>query len=243
MRVRLLAAVVGLVGLSTALVGVAPAAAGPSGDQDTFCKGVVDLSLLFNSIDEEPTAKQQRKIDRLIGQIEDNAPPALVEPVSVATEAVRTGNFDDPAVEEAISTVDIWVADNCGYEVIDVTAREYQFEGIPETVEAGTTLFRFTNEGAELHELSVARIKGDESLEEILELPERQQESKVQFVTHGFAAQGQTSVAYAKLGKAGTYGAVCFIPVGATTEEAVETTDGPPHVMEGMFAEFEVTEG
>jgi hypothetical protein len=240
MRVRLLAAVVGLAGLSTALIGVAPAGAGPSGDQDAFCTGVVDLSLLFNRVEEEPTPKQQRKIDRRLGTIGDNAPAELTDPVRVAVDATRSGNFEDPAVETAITTVDTWVADNCGYEVIDVTATEYQFEGIPETIEAGTTLFRFTNEGAELHELAVARIKGDESLEEILELPEREQESKVQLITHGFAAPGQTGVAYAQLSKAGTYGAVCFIPVGATTEEAIETTEGPPHVMEGMFAEFEV---
>ena len=240
MRVRLLAAVVGLAGLSTALIGVAPAGAGPSGGQDAFCKGVVDVSLLFNKIEEEPTTKQQRKLDGYFGTIEENAPAELADPVSVAVDATRSGNFEDPGVEEAVTTVDLWVADNCGYEVVDVTATEYEFEGIPSSLSTGVTLFRFTNEGAELHELAVARIKGDESLAEILELPDREQESKIQFVTHGFAAQGQTSIAYAKLGKTGTYGAVCFLPVGATTEEAIETTEGPPHVAEGMTAEFEV---
>jgi Asp-tRNA(Asn)/Glu-tRNA(Gln) amidotransferase A subunit family amidase len=240
MRVRVPAAVVGLVGLATAFMGVVPAGAGPSGDQDAFCKGVVDISLLFNKIEEEPTAKQQQKIGQYLETIQQNAPAELAEPVGVAATAVESGNFEDPAVEEAITTIDTWVADNCGYEVVDVTATEYAFDGIPETLDTGVVLFRFTNEGAELHELGVARIKGDESVEEILELPEREQEDKVQFVTHGFAAQGQTSVAYAKL-KAGTYGAVCFLPVGSTTEEAIETADGAPHHAEGMYAQFEAT--
>jgi hypothetical protein len=243
MRVRVPAAVVGLTGLATAFMGVVPAGAGPSGDQETFCQSVVDVSLVFNRVEDEPTPKQQRKIERLLGDIEENAPAELAEPVSVATEGVQSGNFDDPAVGEAVNTVDSWVADNCGYQVVDVTAADYTFEGIPESLETGVTLFRFTNEGAELHEMAVARIKGDESLEEILQLPEDEQDSKVQFVTHGFAAQGETSFAYAKLGKAGTYGAVCFLPVGSTTEEAIESAEGPPHVMEGMSAEFEVTKG
>ncbi|MGH8982318.1 MAG: hypothetical protein ACRDY6_00370 [Acidimicrobiia bacterium] len=241
MRVRMLVAVAGLVGLSTALMGATPAGAGPSGDEETFCEAVVDISVLFNRVEEEPTPKQQRKIDRLLGQIEENTPSELAQPVSVAAEAVRTGNFDDPAVQEAISTIDTWVADNCGYEVVDVTATEYQFEGIPEALEAGTTLFRFTNEGAELHDIGIARIKGDESIEEILALPEEEAQEKAPLVAFGFATQGQTSIVYTKLTKAGTYGAACFVPVGATSPETAETAEGPPHFMEGMTAEFEVT--
>jgi len=240
MRVRMLVAVAGLAGLSTALMGVTPAGAGPSGDEETFCESVVDISVLFSRIEDEPTPKQQRKIDRLLGQIEENAPSELAEPVSVAVESVRTENFDDPALQ-AMSTIDTWVADNCGYEVVDVTATEYQFEGIPETFEAGTTLFRLTNEGAELHDIGIARIKGDESVEEILALPEEEAQEKAPAVAFGFAEQGQTSIVYAKLTKAGTYGVACFVPVGATSPEAAETADGPPHHAEGMTAEFEVT--
>lgn len=240
MRVRMLAAVVGLAGLSTALMGAIPAGAGPSGDQDAFCKGVVDISLLFNKIEEEPTPKQQEKIGGYLDTIQENAPAELAEPVGVAATAVESGNFEDPAVADAINTIDIWVADNCGYEVVDVTATEYQFEGIPESLDTGVTLFRFTNEGAELHEIGIARIKGDESVEEILELPEEEADSKVTFVGANFAAQGETTILYTKLKKAGTYGAVCFLPVGSTSEEAAETADGPPHFVEGMFAEFEV---
>jgi hypothetical protein len=236
----MLAAVVGLAGLSTALMGAIPAGAGPSGDQDAFCKGVVDISLLFNKIEEEPTPKQQEKIGGYLDTIQENAPAELAEPVGVAATAVESGNFEDPAVADAINTIDIWVADNCGYEVVDVTATEYQFEGIPESLDTGVTLFRFTNEGAELHEIGIARIKGDESVEEILELPEEEADSKVTFVGANFAAQGETTILYTKLKKAGTYGAVCFLPVGSTSEEAIETADGPPHFVEGMFAEFEV---
>ena len=240
MRVRMLAAVVGLAGVSTALMGAIPAGAGPSGDQDAFCKGVVDVSLLFNKIEDEPTAKQQQKLDSYLDTIEENAPAELADQVQTAVTGAREGNFEDPNVNAAVTAVDEWVAENCGYTVVDVTAADFTFEGIPESLDTGVTLFRFTNEGAELHEIGIARIKGDESVEEILELPEEEADSKVQFVGGSFAAQGETRFLYTKLKKAGTYGAVCFLPVGSTSEEAIETADGPPHFAEGMFAEFEV---
>ncbi len=41
------------------------------------------------------------------------------------------------------------------------------------------------------------------------------------------------------LKKTGNYAALCFIPVGTTSEETEGT--GPPHFTEGMAAEFEVT--
>jgi len=240
MRVRMLAAVVGLAGLSTALMGAIPAGAGPSGDQDAFCKGVVDISLLFNTIEDEPTAKQQEKIAGHLETIEQNAPAEVADQVQTAVTGVREGNFEAPDVTAAVTAVDEWVAENCGYEVVDVTAADFSFEGIPESLDTGVTIFRFTNEGVELHEIGIARIKGDESVEEILELPEEEADSKVTFVGANFAAQGETTILYTKLKKAGTYGAVCFLPVGSTTEEAIETADGPPHFVEGMFAEFEV---
>ncbi|MGH9050071.1 MAG: hypothetical protein ACRDY4_10110 [Acidimicrobiia bacterium] len=243
MRVRLLAAVVGLAGASTALMGVVPAGAGPSGDQGTFCEGVVDVSLLFNKIEEEPTPKQQDKITGYLDTIEQNAPDEVAEPVGVAVAGVREGNFDDPAVGAAIVAVDQWVADNCGYQVVDVTGRDYEFEGIPRSLETGITLFKFTNEGAELHEIALARIKGDESVHELLELPEEEAEGKVQPLGSAFASPGQSDFAYVNLKKAGNYAAVCFIPVGSTDEAAAESAEGPPHAVEGMATDFTVKKG
>jgi hypothetical protein len=240
MRVRLFGTLVGLVGLSTALMGVVPAGAGASGSDKTFCKAVVKISLFFNTIEEEPSEKQLARIEELLEPVEENAPADIAEAVDTAVAGVRSGDFESDEVGEAGNTVDQWVVDNCGYEVVQVTARDYEFEGIPETLKTGTVLFEFTNEGAELHEIGVVRIKGDESVEEVLELPEDEAEGKIQEVGFGFAAPGETSVAYLKLKKPGTYGAACFIPVGSTSFEEAETADGPPHFTEGMFAEFEV---
>ena len=242
MRVRMLVAVAGLVCLSTALMGVTPAGAGSSGGKNTFCKGVVDVSLLFNQIEgDQPSSAQQKKITRLLEKIERNAPAELAAQVGVAVAGTRAGNFEDPAVGAAIVAIDQWVADNCGYPVVQVTGRDYAFEGIPKSVKSGITLFRFANAGAEVHEVTISRIKGKESLHDLLALPEREAERKVQFLGGAFASQGQIDFAYVNLDRPGRYAAVCFLPVGSTDEAATETANGAPHATEGMATEFKVT--
>jgi hypothetical protein len=225
---------------ATTMAMATPAVAQGGGDQEAFCKSVADISLVFNTIEDQPSKKQQRKLARLADRVESNAPSELNAPVTTAVEAVRSGNFDDPAVFEAIGTVDQWVVDNCGYAVHPVTAVEYEFQGMPSSVDTGINLFDFDNQGAEIHEIVIVRIKGDETAEELLDLPEKQVEKKVEFIAATGAAQGETSVVYADLKRPGRYAAVCFVPVGATSEEAAQDAEGPPHAVEGMVTEFEV---
>jgi hypothetical protein len=160
---------------------------------------------------------------------------------------VRVDFFDDLDVLEAIATIDAWIADNCGFAVNDVTAREYAYDGIPQSTETGVHLFRLRNDGAELHELAIVRIKGDQSIEEIVELSEKKAQKKVQLIGACQSAQGEISVHYADLQRPGRYAAVCFLPVGSTTEEALEEASQDPnvhsHATEGMVAEFEVERG
>ncbi len=73
--------------------------------------------------------------------------------------------------------IDYMIA-NCGYPVIDVTAQEYAFVGIPEEIAAGPTIFNITNEGEQVHEMIVFRISDDVDLpvQEILQLPDEETE-------------------------------------------------------------------
>jgi len=235
MRIRMLPTFA-VVALSLGLA--APTASAQ--DEDAFCKAIVDTSLVFNQVEDEPTPKQEKQITKLTKRVEQNAPAELADTVTTVLDAVRTGNFEDPAAGAAITAIDEYVASNCGYPVSDVIGRDYSFEGIPSSVDSGINVFSFTNEGAELHEMVVARIKGDETVEEILDLPEQQVNKKVQFLGGTFAEQGGTSYLYADLKKPGRYVAVCFLPVGSTDSQAIETAEGPPHAAEGMVAEFEV---
>jgi len=237
--------------VATAAIGVPVAGAqeegnqADSGTQDAvrtdpaFCKAITDITIFFTTLDGQPTKKQQRRINRLLDGVEQTAPAELTEPVTTAVEGTRAGDDDSPEVQEALNAINQFVADRCGYPVYDVTGREYEFTGVPASVDTGVNLFRFTNEGAELHEIAILRIKGDESIEELLELPEREANKKIQFMGGTFAEQNGTGIAYVDLKKPGRYAAICFIPVGTIDPEA-EPPEGPPHAAEGMVTEFEV---
>jgi hypothetical protein len=238
---RALAALTAFVGMFAAAAPAASAAQG--GDDQAFCDTNADLSLLFNSIDEAPTPKQSKKIDRLLERAESTAPVEIADPVETAADAVRSSQQEGPGFDAAIQAIDEWAFESCDFETAEVVARDYSFSGIPETVDRGVAIFAFSNEGAELHEIIVVRIKGDQSLDELLALPEKKVEKKIEFIGADFAAQGETTYAYFDLEKPGRYGAVCFLPVGSTDPDAAETADGPPHAAEGMAAEFSVQGG
>jgi hypothetical protein len=80
------------------------------------------------------------------------------------------------------------------------------------------------------------------SVEELLELPEEQVESMIEFLGVAFAASGEEDVTFAQL-EPGRHVMLCFIPVGTTSMEMLEgetPPEGPPHFTQGMVHEFEV---
>ena len=152
--------------------------------------------------------------------------------------------------------------------VIDVTAQDYHFEGLPTSVPAGSSL-TLTNAGAELHEIIVVR-KNDgvtESFDELLALPQEEALQKVTTAGVLFAAPGESAsmgidaagapapMESITLVDEGEYLALCFIPQGTTempdfSAEAPPSVDaaaasaapqGPPHFLLGMKQEFTVT--
>jgi uncharacterized cupredoxin-like copper-binding protein len=227
-------------------IGIAPVAAGPSGDVARFCDLNFEVSQLFNRAPDEDASDEeiqefQQELYALLDEAASIAPPEIAAQVSSAVAALRAdlnAAFDDPAVQEASQAIDQWAVANCGYQTADVTGLEYEFDGIPKTLQTGKTAFNFTNEGAELHELIVFRIKTDTPLKKLLRLPDRKVEKQVQEIGATFALQGESGVAYLDLKKPGRYAALCFIPVGSIDPE--EEVDGPPHTEEGMVYEFRV---
>lgn len=235
-RVLAVAVMIGMAAV-TSVVGATPAGAQTN---EEFCDANAGLSVLFGRIDDEPTKKQQKAINRLLKKAETSAPAEIAAQATTAVEGVRTGDFENPEVSAAITALDEYSVASCDFQVVEVTGRDYAFDGIPETLERGMTIFALTNTGAELHEIIVVRFKGDETVEELLELSEKQAQKKVEFIGGDFVAQGDTTYAYVDLKKPGRYAALCFLPVGAVDQTAIETADGPPHAVEGMTAEFTV---
>jgi len=142
---------------------------------------------------------------------------------------------------------------------IEITGQDYSFEGVPEIAASGAELTFTNGSGVEFHEMVVFRVvDGEErALEELLELPEEESESLIEFQgvlvampgEDGFDPEAEgTSVA---VGEAGRYAIVCFIPQGAdpavveeamagATEGPPDLGDGTPHAFLGMAAEFQV---
>ena len=145
----------------------------------------------------------------------------------VADSGDPSGMFA-PETAAAQAEIGKAVHEGCDLTAVAVVAKEYRFEGAPETLPAGRVNFALTNDGVEEHEMVLfQRADGvTESLEELLRLPEEEGMSKMQFTGVTFGGPGTTSYVTLDLA-AGTYFLVCFIPQGGGE-------DGAPHFMSGM---------
>lgn len=222
----------------------------PSGEEtqvasnDEFCEAVVAAE---TAVLEASSGGDPGDLEGLLTTVEETTPEEISEQIAVVLAAVRQAmeSQDDSAfgTDEFTSNeeeVDQWVVENCGFESIDVAAVEYAFEGVPETIPAGYTTFNFSNEGEEVHEMLMVRYK-DESLtiDDLMKLSDKEAEEKIDFLGAAFGPPGTTDAEIKEL-TPGKYALVCFVPVGSTDEAAAEKAKGPPHVAEGMFAEFTV---
>lgn len=179
----------------------------------------------------------------------------------VALVAMSAGCADDDA-DDATNDDDrseTTAVDTKDGEALDVVAVDYGYEGLPDQIEAGTTLQLRNSSALEVHELvAMALPAGEErTAEEILALPEDELgglfagEPAMVLVAppqaDGFAAVGDGTLA-----EPGRYLLFCAIPTGADPDEflaaAQEASDGPPevdggppHFTQGMYAELRVT--
>jgi hypothetical protein len=165
--------------------------------------------------------------------------------VATTRNSIQSGSdpSEDPSFDQNFSALQQYRYNSCGYQQLDVTGIEYEFQGLPKTLPAGNVAIRFTDTGAELHELDVFRVKGKDSVKKIIGLSAREQRKKVEEVGRTFATQGQTSYTIVDLSKPGRYGVVCHLPVGSTSEQAAEQArkkHAKSHAQEGMNQEVKV---
>lgn len=202
---------------------------------------------------EEPDPAAIQEAEEQMDALAEAAPDDVADTVSTVVRLTKEqftaedGPPDEELVTSWAAMID-WMADNCGYNVVDVTAKDYAFEGLPADVDAGPTIVRFSNQGEEVHEIAFAKRKDGttEPLEELLALPEEEAGEKVEFMTNGFAMPGGAGGALLDLDSGG-YIAVCFIPTGMTPDAMAAAMsggtmpEGAPHAMQGMTGEFTVS--
>ena len=146
---------------------------------------------------------------------------------------------------------------------IEVTGLDYSYSGIPDVAASGAELTFTNGSDAEVHEMILVKVIDVETrtIEELLELPEEESESLVEFQGVLVALPGEDGSdpdgegSSITVTEAGRYALVCFIPQGADPAilaEAMESGDaaggppdmgdGTPHALLGMVAEFQVEE-
>lgn len=235
----------------------ASASAPAENDPAEFCEAAVDAESAVTSgppIDFETATPEEiqaaleefgAQVEPQLAAVDDSAPEEIADDVATLTGQIRqsleTGDdtlFEQPAYTEADNAIDEYMLAECGFEQIEATGVNYEYEGIPDTVPAGVVAITFTNEGDELHEIGLARVNDEVTtpVEELLALPEEQLLSMIEFKGAAFAAPDESDTTFMRL-EAGRYGAACFIPQG--TKHDTEGS-GPPHFTLGMFAEFTV---
>jgi hypothetical protein len=236
-----------------ALLGVGPAAAQPTPEATAFCDAAIKTDKASEKVfADRPKQKDVQAFESALAEMETTAPPEVAASVQAAAASVRTAiqerrpPFDDPTFEQSINAIDEYRYNSCGYTQLDVTGIEYEFQGLPKTIPAGTVAIKFTNPGAEFHEIAIYRMKTKDSLKKVIGLSEREQAKRLEEVDGSFAMQNQTGYTIAELTKPGRYAFICHLPVGSTSIEAAEEAeqDHPKsHAQEGMYATVTVEKG
>jgi plastocyanin len=141
-------------------------------------------------------------------------------------------------------------------ETVTVTAVDYEFQGLPAEIGAGTKINFMNTSTVEAHEFVAVRIPDTETrpVSELVQLPE--EEIQALFgsgppATVLLAGPNRGEVIQAvgdgTISQPGRYAVVCFIPVGADPAVVLDPQaegppqgDSPPHAARGMFAELDV---
>jgi hypothetical protein len=141
--------------------------------------------------------------------------------------------------------------------VLTIELSDFAFDGLPESVPAGTKLAVENTSSTEVHEIVALRIVDTEtrSAAELMALPEGELRAATNPMpaTVLVAAPGGRQIdalGDGTLSEAGRYLLLCAIPTGADPAEYMQAAaesagppdvpGGPPHFVHGMFAELTV---
>lgn len=166
---------------------------------------------------------------------------------TVAADATTVPSASDGTPEE--SSVD----------PVMVEASDYKFEAIPDEFPAGTQMTLTNKSDKELHELVAFRVPDAEKrpVAELMALPEAELGAlfagdPATVIIAPPKSDGFPVVGTGIISEPGRYVFVCFIPTGADPDEYMAAAEastggppdvagGPPHFVNGMFAEATVT--
>jgi uncharacterized cupredoxin-like copper-binding protein len=214
-----------------------------TGGLAAFCQARLDAGAASTKIQSgDKTA--QADFTAALQRVQQNAPAAVQADVATVVTAFTAQGpqkaLQDPTVKAASDRTSAFVAANCGYPVVKVTATDYQFVGLPATIKAGPTVFQLTNTAPkENHEMVIVRrLPGvtDPALK-IFALSDKKAAKKID-MPNAFGvnvlAPGATGLAIVPNLVPGNYIVACF-----QTQNGKK--NGKPHYKLGMYAEFTVS--
>jgi hypothetical protein len=257
MRARntLAALALGAFGAGLVPTAIAGASSPPDSAPGDYCAAHVALERAFNG--DDPAA-----IGPAVAAAQAAVPAEIADALDGAIANSPTDGPPSPEFLDAYATVMQWVSDDCGFNELDVLAKDYSYGGIGGEEPTGITVVSLDNQGTEYHEIVLLRRDDGvtEPAEDLLALPEDEASQKVQFVGQALAAPGTVGWGLADL-TPGDYIAACFIPKGTTPDVYAEALaaessmpsdgsgptgsvpgegEGTPHYMLGMLVEFTV---
>lgn len=180
---------------------------------------------------------------------------------TTTTEAVDETTTTE-ASDDTTTTTEGDAGDGEGAQVT-IGAVDYEYTDVPEVVEAGTELILDNQSEGEVHEILAFRLSDDEtrSMDELVQLPEEELTAvlggpPIAAVAPPGAQSSASPAPPAIVEDPGRYALVCFIPTGAPPDEVMAAVQefveggaqgepdypetGPPHIVQGMYAELTV---
>jgi len=144
-------------------------------------------------------------------------------------------------------------------ESVEITATDYAFAGLPETIGTDTELTMRNDSTGEVHELVAFRLPDhiEGTASEILALPEEQLATFLDgppalVIVAGPGDEPMLAAGDGRLAESGRYLLFCAIPTGAdpaafmaaaaTSDGPPDVAGGPPHFVHGMAATVEVVD-
>lgn len=201
---------------------------GGSGNLTAFCAARMQIDSAHSKAD---------TLAALEGVV-TNAPSAILPTVTEIRDQFKKKGRKAFEIPE-IAVADAFIYDNCPGTKVAVTAIDYEFQGLPATLPAGSTNFKLTNAAPkENHEMGIVPLTAaGESIdpEKLFAMPDKKAEKYADFsrATGMFAPAGETGYTIANL-EPGTYVYACFLHVGGKK-------NGAPHSSKGMYGSFKVS--
>jgi len=218
-------------GLAVSLLALASPAGAQTGDVAAACAGRIEGN----------TAEGKAANLAIMNQVLDDAPASLLPAITALRDAyAKKGDklFNSDKGLALLNDVDTWMYENCPGTQLPVTAIDYEFEGVPASLPAGTVKVQLTNDAPkEMHEMGIFKLTDKGAAmdpEELLALPEKKLEGLVDFSSpiFTFAPPGTTAYGIGTV-TAGDYLYACFLPTGGKK-------NGKPHFTQGMYGSLTV---